>query len=91
MGNKKILISLPEALLSEVDFLASEENVRPEQMDQGIRHKDYRQNAARGEGAALWRKATLPMGELNARLAEESIIADNEQLLTYELKLSESE
>ena len=31
------------------------------------------------------------MGEVNLSLAEESVIADNEQLLTYELKLSESE
>ena len=31
------------------------------------------------------------MGDINRTLAEEGIFADNEQLLTYEQKLSESE
>ena len=31
------------------------------------------------------------MGEINLSLAEEGIYADNEQLLTYEQKLSERE
>lgn len=90
MGNKKILITMPEALLSEVDRFASEENAS---RSKWIRKAVARAVAAERREAvnSALEKGYLAMGELNARLAEESIIADNEQLLTYELKLSESE
>lgn len=90
MGNKKILITMPEALLSEVDQLSSEENMS--------RSKWIRESVAgsvkakrREKTAKALKEGYIAMGKLNVRLAEESVIADNEQLLTYELKLSESE
>lgn len=90
MGNKKILISLPEALLSEVDVLASEENVSRSKWIRESVTRTICQKRREVRERAL-EEGYLAMGKLNARLAEESIIADNEQLLTYELKLSESE
>lgn len=90
MGNKKILISLPEALLSEVDSLSSEENMsRSKWIRNSIAGSIKKRRRERRDEAL--REGYLAMGDLNVRLAEESVIADNEQLLTYELKLSESE
>ena len=37
------------------------------------------------------KKGYLAMGNINLELANQGIIADNEQFLTYEQKLSESE
>jgi hypothetical protein len=43
------------------------------------------------ETEKLLEKGYIAMGEINLSLAEEGIYADNEQLLTYEQKLSERE
>ena len=88
MENKKILISVPLSLLEEIDVFAS-----------GISRSEFIRQAVKKEIKALRKKKTedelkrgyIAMGDINRTLAEEGIFADNEQLLTYEQKLSESE
>lgn len=90
MGNKKILFFMPEALLSEIDEMSSDENVsRSEWIRRAVKARLLSERKKRTE--ASLRRGYEEMGSINKRLAEESIAADNEQLLTYELKLSESE
>ncbi len=86
--NKKILISVPETLLDKIDSAKN-----------GISRSEFIRNAVSKELSALekeklyeeLKKGYMSMGEINLSLAEEGISADNEQLLTYEQKLSESE
>lgn len=78
MDNKKIVLSVSEALLSETDEISSSEKVS-------------RALSVRKSKTEALKQGYRDMGKINLRLAEESIVADNEQLLTYEQKLSESE
>lgn len=88
--DKKIVIAMPEALLNEVDSFSSKEN---------IGRNEWILNAIVGSVSSKRREEALmklkqgyaEMAEMNSALSEEGIVADNEQLLTYELKLSESE
>ena len=90
MGNKKILISMPESLLCEIDRLSSSENMsRSKWIRQTGQSHILKKRREKNEEAL--KQGYRAMGEVNLSLAEESVIADNEQLLTYELKLSESE
>ena len=90
MLSKKILISMPCSLLDELDSAAKEE---------GLSRSEFIRTALKKELKALRDKKTeeylkkgyIAMGEINLSLAEQGIDADNEQLLTYEQKLSESE
>ncbi|MBR6720145.1 MAG: ribbon-helix-helix protein, CopG family [Clostridia bacterium] len=90
MKNKKILISVPCSLLSEVDRACA---------DEGVSRSEFIRNAVKKELKELKRRKTeeilkagyIAMGDINLSLAEEGIDADNEQLLAYEQKLSESE
>ncbi|MDP4133577.1 MAG: CopG family transcriptional regulator [Bacillota bacterium] len=90
MGHKKILISLPESLLSEADRYAASENMsRSEWIRSAMQTciKERRRKIIEGQ----LKQGYIAMGAINTNLAEESLMADNEQLLTYERKLSESE
>ena len=90
MENKKILISVPLSLLEEIDEFAKGEK---------LSRSEFIRQAVKKEIKALQKKKTeeelkkgyIAMGDINRTLAEEGIFADNEQLLTYEQKLSESE
>ena len=90
MENKKILISVPLSLLYEIDEFAKEESLsRSEFLRQAVK-KEIK--ALRGKKTEEeLKKGYIAMGEINREIAEEGIFADNEQLLTYEQKLSESE
>ena len=88
MMNKKILISLPESLLFGID-----------QAKGGLSRSEFIRNAVIKELKSLekakieeeLKQGYIAMGEINLSIAEDGLCADNEQLLTYEQKLSESE
>ena len=90
MLSKKILISVPCTLLSEIDLAAENEK---------LSRSEFIRKAVKKELKALkemklaeeLKQGYIAMGEINLYLAEQGIGADNEQLLTYEQKLSESE
>lgn len=90
MGNKKIVLSVSEALLSEIDEISSSENVSRSQWITSVLKSRILSVRKRKNEEAL-KQGYKDMGKINSRLAEESIVADNEQLLAYEQKLSESE
>lgn len=79
MGNKKIGISLPETLLSDVDALAGV---------QGVCRSEWIRTAL---SEAVFGQGYRTVGEINLRLSEEGASADNEQFLSYEQTLSECE
>ena len=90
MENKKILISVPLSLLNEIDEFAKEESLsRSEFLRQAVK-KEIKALRSKKTEEEL-KKGYIAMGEINRSIAEEGICADNEQLLTYEQKLSESE
>lgn len=89
MGNKKTAFSVAEALPSETGEISSSENVsRGRRITSALKRRVL---SVRKRKTKALKQGYKEMGEINLRLAEESIVADNEQLLTYELKLSESE
>ncbi len=90
MNNKKILISLPEDLLSGIDSAAESENVSRSEFIRNAVKKELKALSKKKLDEEL-KKGYIAMGEINLSLANEGICADNEQLLTYEQKLSESE
>lgn len=90
MGNKKIVLSVSEALLSEIDEISSSENVSRSQWITSVL-KSRILSVRKGKNEEALKQGYKEMGKINSRLAEESIVADNEQLLAYEQKLSESE
>lgn len=90
MGNKKIVLSVSEALLSEIDEISSSENVSRSQWITSVL-KSRILSVRKGKNEEALKQGYKDMGKINSRLAEESIVADNEQLLAYEQKLSESE
>ena len=87
---KKILLSMPESLIGEIDRLASEDGVnrsefirRAMKLYIGQRHKiEIRERMEKGYKA---------MAELNREWAETGIDADDADLMVYEAKLSESD
>ncbi len=90
MENKKILISVPLTLLYEIDKSAKEEKLsRSEFIRQAVK-KEIKTLRTKKTEEEL-KNGYIAMGDINRILAEEGIFADNEQLLTYEQKLSESE
>lgn len=89
MDNKKIAFSVAEALPSETDEISSPEKVsRSKRITSALKRCAL---SVRKKKTKALKQGYKEMGKINLRLAEESIVADNEQLLTYEHKLSESE
>lgn len=90
MGNKKIILSMPESLLYEADKFASAEDVtRSQWIREAIKCRILEEQKRETENAL--KQGYVDMAKINLCIAEEGIKADNEQLLTYEQKLSESE
>ncbi|MDR0287174.1 MAG: ribbon-helix-helix protein, CopG family [Clostridiales bacterium] len=83
---KKILISLPESLLNEVDNLASVEKTNRSVI---IREamKQYLGQHKKMELRERLIKGYQEMAELNVMLAEECFSQDNEDFLNYEKNL----
>ncbi len=87
---KKILITLPNTLLEEVDALALQENTnRSEFIREAMKYYiKYKKNL---EIKERLKKGYQEMGEMNLAIAEMCFEADNKQLDGYEEKLAECE
>ena len=87
---KKILISVSDSLLSEVDLLANRQNVnRSEFIREAM--KLYIKERKRIERCEQMKKGYEEMSEINLEIAEYCFEADCKQQYDYEEKLSECE
>ncbi len=87
---KKILISLPDNLLKEVDNIVSMENTnRSEFVREAM--KVYIGQKKRIEMSDRMKKGYQEMAEINAKLAEIFFEVDEEQQQKYEERLGELE
>lgn len=88
--SRKIIISLPTSLLKEVDTIASLEKMnRSEFVRQAM--KLYIREKKRLEKIESMKKGYREMAEINLKLAEMCIEADNEIQKKYEDRLAECE
>ncbi len=88
--HKKILISLPDTLLSEVDNLATSQKInRSEFIREAM--KRYVAEQRRSSLAASLKKGYEEMADINIEIAELCVEADNIQQQSYEQKLAECE
>lgn len=87
---KKILISLPDSLLTEVDNLATEQNInRSEFIREAMRR--YVRERKKAELTEVMKKGYEEMAVINLEFAEYCFEADNQQQQSYEEKLAECE
>ena len=87
---KKILISLPDSLLTEVDNLATAQKVnRSEFIREAM--KLYIHERKKAELNLKLKKGYEEMAEINIEIAEYCLKADNVQQQSYEEKLAECE
>ncbi len=87
---KKILISLPDTLLAEVDNLATSQKInRSEFIREAM--KLYIHERKKEELASKLKKGYEEMAKINIEIAEFCIAADNIQQQSYEEKLAECE
>lgn len=91
MGSlRKILISLPDNLLKEVDYIVSEGKInRSEFIREAM--KLYIKEIKKLEMREKMKKGYQDMAEINIILAEMCVEADNDQQKKYEEKLRELE
>ena len=87
---KKILISIPDTLLSEADNMACSQNLnRSEFIREAIRL--YIRNKNKSEIVRSLKKGYEEMGNINSEYSEYCVKADNSQLQLYEDRLAECE
>ena len=87
---KKVLITVPDALLKEVDSLAGKEAIsRSELVLKAV--KLYLSEKENMRKADRMKKGYQEMAEINAELAELCLNAEAEVLSAYEEKLAECE
>ena len=87
---KKILISLPDTLLLDVDNLATSRKInRSELIREAMKHYVEKQKRASLEQSL--KKGYEAMADINLEIAEYSLEADNIQQQSYEEKLAECE
>ncbi len=87
---KKILISLPDSLLQEVDSIVTVEKInRSEFVREAM--KLYIKERRRIEMRDVMKKGYQEMAEINLKLAEMCFDVDSEMQLNYEEKLAECE
>ena len=87
---KKILITLPDNLLKEVDFMASlDKTSRSEFVRKAMRL--YLKERRSIEIRERMKKGYQEMAEINIRLVEMCFEADCEQQISYEERLGEME
>ena len=88
--SRKIIISLPSSLLEEVDNIASLEKInRSEFVRQAM--KLYIREKKRIEKTESMKKGYREMAQINMKLAEICLEADNEIQKKYEDRLAECE
>jgi len=79
--HKRIMISLPESMLEELDgFAALEQATRSEAVREAMRL--YLEDRRRNELHSRLRDGYREMGALNAAIAEEALAAENESHLS---------
>lgn len=84
---KRILVSLPESLLEEVDLLASMENRnRSEFIREAM--KLYISEKKKREIRESMKKGYMEMAAINLEMAELGFTAENECLNSYEKRLA---
>lgn len=87
---RKILISLPDNLLKEVDYIVSTEKInRSEFVREAM--KLYIREIRKIEMRDKMKKGYQEMAEINIKLAEMCVEIDNEQQEKYEQQLGELE
>lgn len=87
---KKILISLPDTLLTEVDNLATAQKInRSEFIREAM--KLYIHERKKAELSSMLKKGYEEMSMINLEIAEYCLKADNIQQQSYEEKLAECE
>ncbi len=85
---RKILISVPDSLLTEVDDFANSQNInRSEFIREAMRL--YIKERRKTEMYARMKKGYEEMAEINLDIAEFCVSADEAQQRAYEVKLSE--
>jgi CopG family transcriptional regulator / antitoxin EndoAI len=85
---KKILISLPDNLLKEVDYIVSEAKCnRSEFVREAM--KLYIREIRNIEMRDSMKRGYQEMAEINIKLAEMCVEADNDQQMKYEERLGE--
>ncbi len=83
---KRILVSLPESLLEEVDLLASMENInRSEFIREAM--KLYISEKRKKQIRESMKKGYMEMAAINLEMAELGLTAENECLISYEKRL----
>ena len=87
---RKILISLPDNLLKEVDDIVSIGNINRSQFVREAM-KRYIREIRKIETRDSMKKGYEEMAEINIKLAEMCIEADNDQQQQYESRLGELE
>lgn len=87
---KKILISLPDTLLDEVDNLATQQDInRSEFVREAM--KLYIKEKKKSELNSRMKKGYEEMGDINLEISEYCLRADSIQQQSYEEKLAECE
>ncbi len=87
--HKKVLISVPSALLYELDDIAKKNGLsRNETVRNAI--KDYVAAKRKKEIAKRLAEGYEKMADINSAMAEFALEADNECVLSYEAKLAEN-
>ena len=88
--HKKILISIPDTLLNEVDNLATEQNLnRSEFIREAM--QSYIKQKKNAEVAEQLKRGYKQMADINLEISEYCLKADNSTQQTYEEKLAECE
>lgn len=87
---KKILISLPDTLLDEIDEYVMSEHINRSEFVRRAMKGFLREKQLNSIRERL-KEGYQEMGDINLAIAEMCFEADNEMCLAYEEKLSESE
>lgn len=87
---KKVLITVPDALLAQVDSVASSENInRSEFVREAM--KMYLCEKKKQSAAEQMKKGYQEMADINLNIARMCFDADERELSAYEEKLAECE
>ena len=87
---KKVLITVPDSLLKQVDIMAEKEKTnRSEFVREAM--KLYLKEKKRISLSEQMKKGYQEMGDINLAISEMYFDAENEQLSAYEEKLAECE
>lgn len=87
---RKVLISIPDNLLKEIDIIISEEKINRSEFVRDAM-KLYLREKRKVEMRDRLIKGYQEMSEINIKLTEVCIYADNDQQICYENRLGELE